>query len=271
MASRSDDDAVAKIEENLWSMWGQFGRARDCELHESPEALWFETPIPVQPYNMVVRFHGSGRFGSERSTASLPAFAERNVPFVWMVHPTAAPADLGERLTRRGYAEVEELMGMIADIDDVPPPAAISSGGEIVEVTPEHELATYSEFMAARWHVPPEARIHVQSILDMAKLGVDGSPNRAWIAVRDGLALSKTVTHESPGVIGLYGTATREQARGLGLGREVCLHALAAARLRGHRTAILHATPMAISLYEKIGFRPVAPIKVFTAPGSFYA
>ena len=267
---KSTDRSIAVIEQSLWSMWALFGRARDCELHESDEAAWFETPIPVQPYNMIFRFHGD-----QNSDATIDRIfersARRNVPYVWLVHPTATPNDLPDRLRRRGYDEVEELMGMIADLDAVSPPAQPPPGIEIVEVTPGDEQATYLEFIAARWSIPEQARIHAQSILEVAALGADGSPNRAWIAVRDGVALSKTLSHETADSVGLYGTATRQEARGLGLARLVCRHALIEARAKGHKTAVLHATPMSVGLYEGIGFRPVAPIGVFTEPGSFYA
>jgi len=269
-STKDTDRSIAMIEQSLWSMWALFGRARDCELHESAEASWFETPIPVQPYNMIFRFHGDQN-SDDTIDRIFERSARRKIPFVWLVHPTATPNDLRDRLRRRGYDEVEELMGMIADLDVISPPAQPPPGIEIVEVTPGDELATYSEFIAARWSIPEKARIHAQSILDVAALGADGSPNRAWMAVRDGVALSKTLSHETDDSVGLYGTATRPEARGLGLGRLVCEHALSEARSKGQKTAILHATPMSIRLYGKIGFRPVAPIGVFTEPGSFYA
>ena len=159
-------------------MWSQVGRARDCELHESAEAGWFETPIPVQPYNMVFRFHGD-----ENADVAIDhifaRFTKREVPFVWIVHPTATPSDLRDRLQRRGYTEVEQLMGMIADMETILAPAEPPPGIEIVEVAPSHELATFSEFMAARWSIPQAARVHTKSILETAALGAKGSPNRA--------------------------------------------------------------------------------------------
>jgi ribosomal protein S18 acetylase RimI-like enzyme len=65
--------------------------------------------------------------------------------------------------------------------------------------------------------------------------------------------------------------ATKPEARGLGLARLVCLTALQAARERGHRVGVLHATPMAVSLYRALGFGEVAPFRLFAPPNSFHA
>jgi GNAT superfamily N-acetyltransferase len=251
-------------------MWSQFGRAPGCALHDDEEALWFETPIPVPPYNMVVRFHG-GAHADSKIDNIFARFGARRAPFIWLVHPGARPADLRTRLRSRGFDEVEPLTGMAADLRDLPPLPAPPPGVEIHEVTPDHDLAPFVEFVAKRWHVPDCARAHLQSIVDVARIGVSGSPNRAWLAVRDGVALAKAFTHEAKGAVGLYGMATKPESRGMGLGHLVCVKALSEARVRGHELAILHSTPMAVSLYRNAGFHELAPLSIFAAPQSFYA
>ena len=258
------------LEENLWSMWAQFGRAAGCTLHEDNAALWFETPIPVPPYNMVVRFQG----GPDCEIALDRIFGQfraRSVPFLWLMHPSAGPADLGARLRARGFEEIEPLTGMVADLAQLPAMPSFPAGVEVHEVTPGHDLAAFTEFVAARWHVPETARAHLMSIVEIARIGVRGSPNRAWVVVKDGAALAKAFTHEAVGAVGLYGMATKPEARGMGLARLVCLKALHEARERGHDLAILHSTPMAVSLYQGVGFRPLAPFAIWAAPHSFYA
>jgi ribosomal protein S18 acetylase RimI-like enzyme len=262
--------AGAALEENLWSMWSQFGRGRGGVLHDEPPALWFETPIPVPPYNMVVRFQGEER--SDDAIARIfDHFRERGVPFLWLVHPSARPADLPSRLRARGFEEVEPITGMTMELSALPALPAAAPGVEVHLVTPEHEMCAFEEFVAARWSVPESARAHLQSIVDVARIGLPGSPNRAWVVVRDGVALAKAFTHDAAGAVGLYGMATKPEARGLGLARLVCLTALHDARARGHEVTILHSTPMAVSLYTGIGFREVAPFHLYAAPHSFYA
>lgn len=253
---------LASVEANLWSMWSQFGRGPGCTLHDTPDALWFETPIPVPPYNTVVRFHG-GHDADRTIDAIFGRFAARGVPFLWVVHPSATPADLTGRLRARGFEDVESLAGMAADLRQIPGLPSVPAGVEIHSVTPQHDVAPFTELVAERWEVPSAAHASLLGIGHSFDFGVAGSPNRAWVAVQGGTALAKAVTHDSGGVVGLYGMATTPRARGMGLGRLLALTALADARSRGMALAVLHSTPMAVSLYRSIGFRDVAPLHVY--------
>jgi GNAT superfamily N-acetyltransferase len=268
----SSPRAHAALEENLWSMWSQFGRGPGCALHEDEGLTWFETPIPVPPYNMVVRFQRGDAAADAAIDAVFAHFAKRRVPFLWLIHPTAGPTDLASRLKARGFDEVEPITGMAADLRNLPALPALPPGVEIHDVTPEHDFVPFMEFVADRWQVPDEARAVLDTIgAIVCRMGIPGSPNRAWLAMKDGVPLAKAFTHDTPGAVGLYGMATKPEARGLGLGRLICIKALAEARARGHDLAVLHATPMAVSLYEHVGFRNIAPLHLYAAPNSFYA
>lgn len=263
-------DVISGLEENLWSMWSQIGRAKACELHEQQGALWVETPMPVLPYNMVLRYRGQEP-SDPMIDALFARYEARGVPFLWFVHPTATPSNLDARLAQRGFDEVDVLAGMAADLDELPDPVDPPSGVELIEVTPERGFSSFIEFVANRWQVPDSVRSHLLDMADVIRFGAPGSPNRAWLAVKDGVPLAKSVTHESREAVGLYGMVTKPEARGLGLGRLVCVHALTAARRRGRRLAVLHSTPMAESLYASVGFRVEAPFRIFSKPGTFDA
>ena len=45
----STEEVIHQVELNLWETWSNFGRGPGCILHDEPDALWFETPIPVLP------------------------------------------------------------------------------------------------------------------------------------------------------------------------------------------------------------------------------
>lgn len=268
--SSAPSDPVDALEANLWSMWSQFGRSPGCALHQAGGVLWFETPIPVPPYNMVIRTHCDADPGEAIDDVAMH-FHARGVPLLWFVHPSARPADLRARLEARGLADVEPVTGMTADLAGLPPVPEPPAGVEIREVTPDQDAAPLLEFVAARWRVPDTARAHLDAIARAFRVGAPGSPNRAWIAVREGQAVAKVFTHDADGHVGLYGMATRPESRGLGLGRLVFLTALADARHRGHTTAVLHSTPKAVRLYEGAGFRPRAAFSLYAEPGTFYA
>jgi ribosomal protein S18 acetylase RimI-like enzyme len=228
---------------------------------------WFETPLTVPPYNMVLRCTG----GSDADIdAILARFAARNVPPLWFVHPTA-PADLPARLEARGLAEVELVTGMIANLADLPPTPPVPPGIEIHPVKAGQDFPPFMDYLVARWEVPTAERPQLEAIIKSFRIGEGGSPTRGWLVFKDGALLAKAMTQDAPGSVGLYGVATKPEARGLGLARLVCLIALNAARERGQRTAVLHSTPMAVSLYRAMGFSEVAPFRLYARPNSFHA
>jgi ribosomal protein S18 acetylase RimI-like enzyme len=108
------------------------------------------------------------------------------------------------------------------------------------------------------------------SIIDAARFGEPGSPNRAWIARRDHHAVAKASLHIGGGVAGIYGVATRADARRLGLAAHLTARAVAAARAAGSAVAVLHSSPMAVGLYRTLGFRPVADFELYAVPDTLH-
>lgn len=271
-AIRSGDvDPVAATEENLWSMWAAFGRGEGCTLVDTPEVLRFETPIPHIPYNSVMRFRaGESADVDSRIDATLERYLGRGVPLMWVVHPTSTPVDLDRRLAARGLEEAEVAPGMVLeDLGTLPPADPAPDGIETSEVGP-HQRDHFIELVAFRYSLPETARPTLRSIMDVEGFAASGARTRGWIAVRDDAVVSKVVLHLGAGVAGIYGVATRPEVRGLGLARSLTILALEAARDAGMRTAVLHSTPMARSLYDSLGFRTVADFRLWSTPDTLH-
>ena len=264
IAGFSKDIVLRALEENLWELWSNFGRGPGCTLHDEGDALWFDTPIPTLPYNTVLRFAVASDV-DRRIDSLVEHYRRRGVPFLWMVHPSSVPTDLGERLRKRGLEEVEVVSGMAANLADLPEPSLAPKGFEIREVDDETATSHLFEFVAWRWHVPAEARPHLNAFNRVFQIGTPSAKVRCWLAWREGNPVAKAVLHIAAGAAGLYGVATKPEARRLGLARTLTLEAFRAARQSGQQLGVLHSTPMAQSLYARLGFRPVAPYRIFAS------
>ena len=69
--------------------------------------MWFETPIKHLPYNAVIRTRIDGDADAVVA-AVVDRFRARGVQFFWLVHPSARPRDLSERLAAQGLESVEK-------------------------------------------------------------------------------------------------------------------------------------------------------------------
>jgi len=264
MADVPEGVVLDALESNLWAMWSRFGRGDECALHEHEDALHFDTPIPTLPYNAVLRCNAATD-AEQRIDASFDHYRRRDVPFFWLVHPTARPSDLGERLRARGLEEAEVVPGMAMDLSELEEPAAPPTGIEIREAATT-DTETVLEMVAWRWEVPNEVAPKLTGIAPAFGIGEPGSAIRCWVARQNGVPVSKVVLNLTPGAAGIYGVATKPEARGSDLARMLTLHALHASRDAGHTLGVLHSSPMAVSLYERLGFRAIAPFSVFAPP-----
>ena len=260
--------AVAALEDNLWDMWSAFGRGEACTLVDTPELLRFETPIPHVPYNSVMRARLVADV-DEQIDEILQSYGSRGVPLMWVVHPTAAPADLPQRLEARGLVEAEVCPGMVAAIGDVPSPGADLRGVEVERLVADGR-EEFFELVAWRYSLPADAAGTLLSIMQARGFGQPGCPTQAWVARRDGQILSKVILHMTGAVAGVYGVATRAEARGMGLAEHLTATALAYARQRGATLGVLHSTPRARPLYERLGFTAIADFRLYSTPGTLH-
>lgn len=258
------DVAVQALEQNLWALWSYFGRAPGGALHDEYGALWFDTSIPTMPYNGVLRFIVKDNV-EQLIDSICEHYRRRGVPFFWLVHPSSFPSDLSKRLLKRGLKEEDVASGMVANLADVPAPSPLPTGFEIREVDDEIAASYFFELIAWRWHVPPEAQPHLRAINEVMRVGTSSALVRCWLAWHEGVPVAKAVLRIAAGAAGLYGVATKPEARGRGLARALTLEVFRAAREAGQKLGVLHSTPMAKNLYAKIGFQDVAPFRVFAS------
>jgi len=257
------DEIIHQVELNLWETWSNFGRGPGCTLHEEGDALWFETPIPIIPYNTVLKFQVE-RDVDQRIDMLVRGYAGRNVAPLWIVHPSSLPGDLPERLQKHGYQEIEQAPCMARSLDHLPEPPPIPEGVEIREAVEELDLIELYGLAAWRWGVPEEYRLQLRKMIEKFKIGERGSNTRSWLAWKDGTPISKINLFNGSGSAGIYGVATKPEARGLGIASILMNVAMQAAKDMGHDLCVLDASPLAEKLYLRLGFLNVAPLRLYS-------
>ncbi len=262
-------ELVTALEENLWGLWKGFGRGPDSTLHERRDAVWFDTPITQLPYNGMPKF---AVYDDPDAVINeiFQHYRERGVPFFWLIHPSSKPEDLAARLNCRGFQEAERLPGMTMDLGLLPPREVARSDYEIREFRAEEELDALLELVAWRWEIAPDVAGHLRGLVSTFNVGKPGAQVRCWGAMQNGVPVSKIVLNLHSGSAGIYGVATKPGARGQGLAKVLVLEALHTAREEGFQLGVLHSSPLAQPLYERIGFRPTADFSLFADAGSFH-
>ena len=255
---------IDELEANLWGMWSTFGCGPGCALHDEGDALWFENPIPIIPYNGILKFQVTDN-ADERIDRVVDQFRRRRVTFMWVLHPTSRPPDLPQRLRERGLQEVELIPGMARGLADVPQPPPVPEGIDVRRVVEETDASEFYEFASWRWGVPDGYGEQLRATLAEFRLGRPGTRSHAWQAWRDGQPVAKVALYLGDRSAGIYGVATRPEARRLGLASILSLTALKEAQSLGSELAVLHSTPMAEPLYRSLGFETIAEFRLFAS------
>ena len=254
---------IDELESNLWAYWSHFGRGPGCSLHDEGDTLWFETPIPILPYNGILKFQAEKNM-DQKIDRFIKYFNGRQVAFFWLVHPTS-PVELPNRLTALGLQEIEILPGMTRNLENLPEFPLLPDDIAARKAMDENDVSALYDFSAWRWNVPAEYQRTLADILSTLELGKPGSKAHLWQAWRNGQAIAKAGLYEGSHSAGIYAVATKPEARGLGLARYLTLCALKEAQTLGKTLAVLHSTPMAQSLYRSLGFETIADFRVFAS------
>lgn len=269
LANMDRKTLIDEIELNVWEMWSNWGKGPGCTLHQDADTLWFETPLPLLPFNGVFKFKVEKDWDTKIDSI-INRFKSRQVPFVWLVHPTAVPDNLYDLLTRKGLQDVEPIYGMAKNLIDLPEIPNFPAGIEIRKAQTENDVIAFNQFAAWRWSIPEEYQDTHKSLLSSFRLGKSETNTHVWQAWRDGEPIAKLGLYLGSGSAGIHAVVTKTEARGLGLAKVLTLTALHEARSAGYKLAVLHSTPMAQPLYEKLGFETISEFTLFASEEVYF-
>lgn len=248
------DTATRDCELALAAHWSQLGRLPGASLHDDGRILWFQTPVRHLPYNGVVRTRLGDDDAGDVIAAVVETMRARGADLWWAEHPSATPADLGERLAAAGLRPVEPMHYMALDLPAHAAPAA-PAGVEVAPVADEAGEAVYTNLTLAYWQVPDDEHAPVQAL--HAAIRPERLPGQRFLARLDGRPVGKAYLSwpGPPGVASIYGMSVRDDARGRGVAGALTGALIAHAHQIGCHRIVLHATEMATGVYARAGFR----------------
>lgn len=159
---------------------------------------------------------------------------------------------------RAGMRHSVDLPGMLAEC--VAPPVRPLPAMEIRRVRDEATREAFCAIGCICFHVPPSWFREVfdsESVWDLF---------RAYVGYADGEAVSTAAIVLGGGVLGVYNVATLPGFQRRGFGERVMRHALAdSEKDLGISRAILQSTPAGLRLYERMGFRTITSVAVYSS------
>jgi GNAT superfamily N-acetyltransferase len=194
-------------------------------VHKTSARGWHQVITPSAPHGMLneVVFSDLPEDDVERVIdETIAEYGAAGQPTKWCVGPWTRPADLGERLARRGFTGwAVRGMGCATDL------SLSSAAGVVVDVVDESSLEDYLEATLEGWSMSDDQR-EPERIAHLAELR--RSPPSAWF-------FTARVDGRVVGTAGLFARQARARACGYLVGGVV----LPAARGRGAYRALVGA------------------------------
>lgn len=244
--------------------WTQLGRLPGGQVHADEEIVRFETPVRHLPYNGVVRTRLPDGAAADTAIAQVVRrHRRRDADLWWIVHPSATPADLGERLTAVGLRPVEQMNFMAMDLAAWQAPRAASGGVEFRIAEDPEDIRAYSKLTFSYWEIPPDEQAAVAELHEAILPGA--FPGHRYLATLDGRPVAKAYLSFAgpPGVAAIYGMSVLPEARGHGIAVGLSAAMMTRAKQDGCTHAVLHATDMAVGVYDRVGFSRCGEATVF--------
>ena len=220
------------------------------------------TGLPIRFFNQVVVVAPSPDGGALR--AAVDAMRERDSRFVVLLRRGIDSALVPDMAT----------LGLVGSGGSGPMPGMalhpIPDGSPTVSGPEDHEIRLVADLAGLVDHRRTAAAGFGMSDALMAMTIHDGLLERAdcaiYVGYSDGAPVTTGLALRTGRTIGVYNIATIEAARRRGLGSVMTARITADGRANGCDVAILQASDMGLSVYERLGYRTVVEYDSYVEP-----
>lgn len=254
----SAQETVAAVEENLVQYLDHFGRIPGGVLHQRAAFRAIEAGPLRRVY--AARLPEHAQMGIQEA---LSLFSPAPFPITWMVSPSSTPDDLGARLLEMGFTHAVDWAGMSFPLSVAEIKASKPMEFDCQRVQDRQTLSEWVGIAIAGFKLPPLAAPELLDVFTRLGLGRP-APFELYLGAWRAGPVATGMLYRQKDVAGVYWIATAPQARGQGMATALTGEMLRQAQCAGASTAVLHATPLARGLYERMGFQSSCAIGLYT-------
>lgn len=254
----SDIELAARADANYFHSWRVLaGNAVRGEVMEREGLLLVSSALPVAWLNLALVMRQLADPGAAIAEAAA-FFDERKLPFIVRVREGVDTA--AERACEAHGLPFSDIVPGLVQAPIAEPPAPLARL-EIRTAANDADMRDHRRVMSASFGFP----IEITDRLLRTQL-IDVSGCECYVGYVDGRPVASSALMSSDGVAGVYNVGCVPDARKQGLGEAMTWHAIGRGRELGCDIASLQASEMGRPIYDRMGFRLVAPYRTFVWP-----
>jgi GNAT superfamily N-acetyltransferase len=259
MTEMTNEELVAAVDANYFASFRLMCEAAGKPVHESGGVLSCASGAPAAFLNIAFVTRRLER-PEEALTESMAFFDGLGLPFVVRIREGVDPA--AERAAERlGMPYSDTVPGMA--LPSIPSSPPLPAGLAVRIVRPGPDVARFQGVVAEGFGMPIE--LARELFTEKVLAGVPAM--EAYLGLVDGLPVATSTLVRTDAVAGVYNVATLDTHRRRGIGEALTWYAIERGAEAGCTMAALQASEMGQPVYERMGFRVVAPYRTFHRPG----
>ncbi|HPT72305.1 MAG TPA: GNAT family N-acetyltransferase [Candidatus Cloacimonadota bacterium] len=225
------------------------------ELVEHDGLILMNTGIHSPDMNGIFQGHTPCRDVVESVEYAIRFFAKRQMPYYWWVGKHRNP-NISDLLEESGFEHIADLPVMVVSLEKLPTDIQLSN----IRIKTVETMEEFEDWiMISEQCVELEGQAVTEYWDYNRKYDYeDIQTQEFFLGYWDGIPVASCTTFKNEDIAVFYFIATLPEYRSKGIGRAITLHAMKKARDEGYHVGGLQATPMGLSLYEKLGFETIS-------------
>ncbi|HZE71701.1 MAG TPA: GNAT family N-acetyltransferase [Pyrinomonadaceae bacterium] len=251
-------DEIQESNSTFQELWGMYARGAGGEIVEHPGVLatWAGVRWPIVNV-LFLTSPASNLEDLEERLQRVATFTQaKQHPGMLIGCADWLPDNAGSALEKHGWIRISEAYGMVSDD---PVDATAPSNLEYRRIEGKELRRAAADINAAGYEVSSEM---AREALDHENLWLEGC--FGYVGFFENAAVVTSTTYVRDGYLYVALVASLPEFRSRGFARAITSYSIRKARdASSLRRTILHATPVARSLYESLGFRTVTTFPMF--------
>lgn len=249
------------VEENLVKRIISFVRRLPrSQIIDIPELLLADSGWPTAHFNKICRLNTHGIRLEESVILAVRHFTAQMRPAAWLLGPRTGLEYADDTLCQNGFQFIGDETAMCLNIEKYHTTPSQVVGLNILKARTAPDLGDFATVLASSLSRPD---IVIRAVYAEVFDDFNGNQEIHLVGRAGERAVATAEVYLDGAVAGIYSVATLASHRGRGFGNAMTKAAINEAKQHGAKIAVLHASNMGRSLYERLGFEAVGLLREY--------
>jgi len=252
---------IENIEENFFAV-GRYWGSLNSSLTQAGSIWAMNTGVSITDFNWVWNEKPLTNDNAKSIADIKEIYKKLNLRFWWWIYPSGQSPKTRAILQDAGLRLIEKVPCMAADLNDSASEKQIPNNITISPVKDKNDLLIWEDISFHGFEMPQRAREQYDAFVSSFDLGGQ-APQKLFLAHWDDKPVATSLLFVHNNTAGIYYVSTLPAYRNKGLGLNVTLAAMQAAKKSGFRNVILQASTLGVNVYKHAGFKEYCHADVY--------